>query len=90
MKGWREAILKTYVETQAKRQKTQSSTEKTSAKHPAEQPLEGSLNILDLPEEVLRHVFSFLADAEVYFNLRCVSRQLRSYVENYVQLGKSL
>ena len=45
-------------------------------------------NVLDLPEEIIRHIFSFMTDAEVYFNVRCVCRQLRRYVEEYIQLGK--
>ena len=52
------------------------------------QALKMELNILDLPEEVLRRMFSFLADAELHFNVRCVCRQLKHCVENYVQLGK--
>ena len=46
------------------------------------------LNFLDLPEEILRHVFSFLPAAEVYYNIRCVCRQLLRYVEGYIEIGK--
>ena len=56
----------------------------------ASQSVVRDLQIIDLPEEVVRRIFSFMADAELYFNVRCVSRQLRHYVEDYVQIGKSI
>ena len=47
-------------------------------------------NILDLPVELIRLIFGHMTDAEVYFNLRCVCTLLRSYAEDYVQIGKSI
>ena len=49
-----------------------------------------NIDILDLPYGVLRCIFSHLTDADLYFNVRCVCRQLRGYVEDYVQIGKSI
>jgi len=44
-------------------------------------------HILDLPEEIFRIIFSYIAEAEVYFKLRVVCSQLREYAEKYVELG---
>lgn len=44
------------------------------------------LSLVDLPEEVLRHIFGFLSDADLYFNLRCMCRRLRRLVNDYVQI----
>ena len=44
-------------------------------------------NVLDLPYVVLRHIFSYLSDRDIYFNVRGVCRQLRGYVEDYIQIG---
>ena len=46
-------------------------------------------HILDLPEEIFRIIFSYIAEAEVYFKLRVVCSQLREYAEKYVELGKN-
>ena len=45
------------------------------------------MNLLYLPDEVVRHIFSFLSDAKLYFDVRGVCRQLRSLVEDYVHIG---
>ena len=45
------------------------------------------IQLLDLPEEVMRHIFAFLPDNELHFNVRSVCRQLQNHVRNYVQLG---
>ena len=34
-------------------------------------------------------IFAFLDDAEVYFKLRAVCRQIKEYAEKYTELGKS-
>ena len=47
-----------------------------------------TISILALPEEVMRYIFDYLSDAEVYFNLRCVCRHLWELAESYVQVGK--
>ena len=33
-------------------------------------------------------IFAFLDDAEVYFKLRAVCRQIKEYAEKYTELGK--
>ena len=45
-------------------------------------------HFLDLPEDVIRIIFTLLEDAEVYCKLRLVCRQLREYAEKYIQPGK--
>lgn len=40
-----------------------------------------------MTDEIIRKVFSYLTEAEVYFNIRCVCRQLQILAEAYVQLG---
>ena len=52
--------------------------------------LKNVLRLVDLPEEILRHVFGYLTDADLYFNVRCACQQLENYVDDYVQLGKSV
>ena len=42
----------------------------------------------DLPEELVRKVFGYFTDAEVYFKLRFINRKIKEYVESYVELGK--
>ena len=51
---------------------------------------EGNTHILDLPEEIFRMVFNYLDDAEVYFKLRVVCRQIKEYAEKYIELGKKV
>ena len=45
-------------------------------------------DVLDLPYVVLRCIFGYLSDKDLHFNVRQVCRQLRGYVEDYVQKGK--
>ena len=47
-----------------------------------------AVTLINLPEDVIRTVFSFLTDIDLYLNLRIVCRQLRRYVEAYIQLGE--
>ena len=42
----------------------------------------------NLPEELVRKIFSYFTDAEIYFKFRSINQQLREYSDNYVQLGK--
>ena len=51
---------------------------------------EGNTHILELPEEIFRMIFTYLDDAEVYFKLRVVCRQIKEYAEKYIELGKKL
>ena len=46
--------------------------------------------IENLPEEIVRNIFSYLSDAEIHFKLKQINHQFRQYAENYVQLGKRL
>ena len=48
------------------------------------------LRLVDLPEEILRNVFGYLTDADIYFNVRRACKELENYVDDYVQLGKSI
>ena len=47
-----------------------------------------NMHIFDMPEEIFGIIFGFLTDAEVYFNVRGVCLQMKSYVENYTHIGK--
>ena len=49
---------------------------------------EGNTHVLELPEEIFRMIFTYLDDAEVYFKLRVVCRQIKEYAEKYIELGK--
>ena len=53
-------------------------------------PMFPTAGLLQLPEEVLRLLFTHLEDEVVYLKVRVVCRQLKMYVDNYVQLGKSV
>ena len=44
-------------------------------------------HILSLHEEIFRNIFCFLSEEEVYFTVRRVCRQLKCYVENYIELA---
>ena len=43
----------------------------------------------DLPEELVREIFGYFTDADVYFKLRYICRKIHDYAESYVELGKS-
>ena len=45
------------------------------------------MDLNKLPEEIIRKIFSYCADDDVYFKFRAVNQKLRQYSENYVQLG---
>ena len=45
--------------------------------------------IENLPEEIVRNIFSYLSDAEIHFKLKHINHQLQQYADSYVQLGKS-
>ena len=46
------------------------------------------VTIPDLPDAILRHLFGYLSDPEVYFIMRGVSRRLRQFAEEYVEIGE--
>ena len=46
------------------------------------------MTISDLPEAILRHLFGYMSDTEVYFIMRGVSRRLRQFAEEYVEIGE--
>ena len=46
------------------------------------------MDLNKLPEEVIREIFMYFADSEVYFKFRAVNQQLQQYADNYVHLGK--
>ena len=50
---------------------------------------EKEASLLHLPEELIRVIFSYLTDSDVYFRVRLVCRQLQIFSEKYVQIGKN-
>ena len=46
------------------------------------------MTISDLPEAILRHLFGYMSDTEVYFIMRGVSRRLRQFAEENVEIGE--
>ena len=42
----------------------------------------------DLPEELVRKIFGYFTDADVYFKLRYICRKIHEYAESYVELGE--
>ena len=44
--------------------------------------------LLNLPEEIFRMIFTYLDDKTLFYILRLVCHQLKTLVENYVELGK--
>ena len=46
------------------------------------------MTIPDLPDAILRHLFGYMSDPEVYFIMRGVSRRLRQFAEEYVEIGE--
>ena len=49
--------------------------------------LEQTTELLDLPEEVIRTIFKYLADETLYVKVRRTCQKLNTYVENFVELG---
>ena len=47
----------------------------------------GGQHICDLDEYVLRKIFSYLEDKEIYFTVRSVCRQFKLVAGEYVSLG---
>ena len=46
------------------------------------------MTIPDLPDAILRHLCGYMSDPEVYFIMRGVSRRLRQFAEDYVEIGE--
>ena len=44
-------------------------------------------NLHDMHEDIFREIFQYLNDEFVYFTLRSVSRNIKGYVDAYIQLG---
>ena len=44
--------------------------------------------LLDLPEEMILFILTYLEDAELFFNVRCVCQRLKYVVQNYIEIGK--
>ena len=44
--------------------------------------------LLDLPEEMILFILTYLEDAELFFNVRCVCQRLKRVVQNYIEIGK--
>ena len=45
-------------------------------------------SLLNLPEELVRVIFGYLSDQEVFFRVRYVCHQLKIFSEKYVNIGK--
>ena len=45
-----------------------------------------NLNLLDLPECILRKIFESLGDQTVYFTMSNTCRKIRKYAKDYVEL----
>ena len=45
------------------------------------------MHFLDLNEDVVREIFLYLDYDEVFYTLRKVCKQLKEYVDTYIQLG---
>ena len=46
------------------------------------------MTIPDLPDAILRHLFGYMSDPEVYFIMRGVSQRLRQFAEENVEIGE--
>ena len=44
--------------------------------------------LLDLPEEMILFILTYLEDAELFFNVRCVCQKLKYVVQNYIEIGR--
>ena len=45
-------------------------------------------SLLDIPEELILHIFRYLTDHFVHFQVRSVCRKLKVLAEHHVQTGK--
>ena len=45
-------------------------------------------SLLDIPEELILHIFSYLTDPVVHFQVRSVCHKLKVLAEHHVQTGK--
>jgi len=45
-------------------------------------------SLLDIPEELILHIFSYLTDPVVNFQVRSVCHKLKVLAEHHVQTGK--
>ena len=49
---------------------------------------EKTRSLLDIPEELILNLFSYLTDHVVHFQVRSVCRKLKVLAEHHVQTGK--
>ena len=45
---------------------------------------EHRINLVDLPEEVLRQIFHYISDDDVFANVRMVNRRLKDIIDDYL------
>ena len=45
------------------------------------------IELLDLPENVIRQIFGYLSYEEIYLTLRKTCKLFSKYVDNYIQVG---
>ena len=54
--------------------------------HPAEMP---KLQIIDLPEEIFRKIFTYLHENDLHYNLKNTCIIIKLYVRSFVEWEKS-
>ena len=53
-------------------------------------PKNNDIFFLDLPVEVILTIFSYMDDAGLFFNVRCVCHRLKDIIEDCIEIGKQL
>ena len=51
------------------------------------EPYKYSVTIMDIPEEIMRHIFSFLSDAELIILVRNTCQWFQFIIDKYVKIG---
>ena len=51
------------------------------------EPYKYSITIMDIPEEIMRYIFSFLSDAELIILVRNTCRWFQFIIDKYVKIG---
>ena len=51
------------------------------------EPYKYSITIMDIPEEIMRHIFSFLSDAELIILVRNTCQWFQFIIDEYVKIG---
>ena len=51
------------------------------------EPYKYSITIMDIPEEIMRYIFSFLSDAELIILVRNTCQWFQFIIDKYVKIG---